>query len=138
MWRARIFPSLLARLNFIFATPRDPFDNAIDTLCSALSTDIEWIREHTRLGGLARRWDDAGRPARLLPAGQDIEDVERWRDGRPPKTPDITPLHAAYIGEARRAAGTRLRNWIAGGAVTIAVTAVLAVFAYLQSIEADR
>jgi len=47
-------------------------------------------------------------------------------------------MHAAYIGEARRAAGKRLRNWIAGGAVTIAVTAVLAVFAYLQSIEADR
>lgn len=48
-------------------------------------------------------------------------------------TPPISAKRAA-----RRAAGKRLRNWIAGGAVTIAVTAVLAVFAYLQSIEADR
>ncbi len=71
-------PSLLARLNFIFATPRDPFDNAIDTLCSALSTDIEWIREHTRLGGLARRWDDAGRPARLLRRGRTLR---MWNAG---------------------------------------------------------
>lgn len=131
-------PPLLARLNFIFCTPRDPFENAMETLSSALSTDIDWIREHTRIGGLALRWDAANRPGRLLPRGQEIEDMERWRDARPPDTPAVTPLHASYIASARRQSAQRLRAWLIGGAVTVAATTALAAFAYLQSIEADR
>ncbi|MEQ9121937.1 MAG: toll/interleukin-1 receptor domain-containing protein, partial [Alphaproteobacteria bacterium] len=51
---AEAIPPKLARLNFIFCTARDPFENAVATLASALNTDIDWVREHTRLGGLAR------------------------------------------------------------------------------------
>ena len=131
-------PPLLAKLNFIFCTPRDPFENAMETLSSALSTDIGWIREHTRIGGLALRWDAANRPARLLPRGQEIEDMERWRDARPPDTPEITALHASYIASARHKSAQRLRAWLIGGAVMVAATTALAAFAYLQSIEADR
>ena len=131
-------PPLLAQLNFIFCTPRDPFENAVDTLASALSTDIDWIREHTRLAGLAARWEAAGRPARLLLRGEDIADTENWRDGRPKDAPAVTPLQAAFIGESRRAATRRQRGWI-GGSLGVAVAAVaLAVFAYFQSVEADN
>jgi len=131
-------PPLLARLNFIFCTPRDPFQNAVDTLVSALNTDVDWIREHTRLAGLARRWRNAGAPKRLLLRGQDIADAERWRDSHPKDAPDITDAHLALIGESRRAAQTRQRIWIAGSMAATVITAGLAVFAYLQSIEADR
>ena len=131
-------PPLLARLNFIFCTPRDPFENAVDTLASALSTDIDWIREHTRLAGLARRWENAGRPARLLLRGQDIADAEGWRDERPKEAPEIAPPQAALIAESRRAAGRRQRNWITGSLAAAAGAAALAVFAYFQSLEADR
>lgn len=131
-------PPLLARLNFIFCTPRDPFEDAVDTLASALSTDIEWIREHTRLAGLARRWGDAGKPARLLLRGQDIADSEGWRDGRPPDAPAVTAAQAGLIAESRRAAGRRQRNWITGALGVSVATAGLAVFAWFQSVEADR
>ncbi len=130
-------PPLLARLNFIFCTPRDPFENAVATLVSALSTDIDWIREHTRINGLARRWTDAGKPVRLLPRGQDITDMERWRDAHPADAPAVLPIQSSYIAAARAAAGRRQRNWIAGAIATTAVTAGIAVFAYFQSVEAD-
>lgn len=131
-------PPLLARLNFIFCTSSDPFENAISTLVAALNTDIDWIREHTRIGGLAKRWEREGRPTRFLPRGQDIADAEAWRDGRPKDAPAITPLQADYIREGRRVAGRRQRQWIAGSLGIAAATAVLAAFAYLQSVEADR
>lgn len=131
-------PPLLARLNFIFCTERDPFENAIETLSSALGTDIDWVREHTRLSGLARRWQDAGRPKRLLLRGQDIADAETWRDSRPKDSPDITQGHTALIRESRRAAQARQRGWIAGSLLVALVTAGLSVFAIIQSVEADR
>lgn len=131
-------PPLLARLNFIFCTERDPFENAVDTLASALNTDVDWVREHTRLAGLARRWDDAGRARRLLLRGQDIADAEAWRDSRPKDAPEITAAHLALIRESRRAAQARQRGWIFGSLAVAILTAGLAVFAYLQSLEADR
>lgn len=131
-------PPLLARLNFIFCTPRDPFENAVDTLASALNTDIDWIREHTRLAGLTQRWEKAGRHARLLLRGQDIADAEAWRDSRPKDAPEVTPAQAAFIAENRKAASRRQRNWIAGSLAVAASAVALAVFAYFQSVEADQ
>lgn len=131
-------PPLLAQLNFIFCTPRDPFENAVDTLASALSTDIEWIREHTRLAGLARRWDRAERAARFLLRGQDIVDAEMWRERRPDDAPAITTVQAAFVGESRRADNRRQRTWIGGSLAIAAGASALAVFAYFQSMEADR
>ncbi len=131
-------PPLLARLNFIFCTDRDPFEDAVDTLASALSTDIDWIREHTRLAGLARRWGEASQPARLLLRGQDIADAEGWRDRRPMDAPAVTADQAGFIAESRRAAGRRLRNWITGSLALTVGAAGLALFAWFQSVEADR
>jgi hypothetical protein len=72
-------PPLFARLNFIFCTERDRFQDAVDSLVSALNTDIEWIREHTRLTNLAQRWRAVDEPVRFLLRGQDINDAELWR-----------------------------------------------------------
>ena len=131
-------PPLLAQLNFIFCTQRDPFENAVDTLASALATDIDWIREHTRLAGLAQRWDKSGRPDRLLLRGQDIADAETWRDGHPKDAPAVTTRQAVFIGASRRAATKRQRSWIGGSFAVAAGAVALAIFAYFQSIEADR
>ncbi|WP_417516858.1 toll/interleukin-1 receptor domain-containing protein [Minwuia sp.] len=131
-------PPLLARLNFIFCTERDRFEDAVDSLVSALNVDIDWIREHTRLAALARRWDEAGRPARLLLRGQDIADAEQWRDTHPKDAPEVTPLQASFISESRRAAARRQRSWVFGSMGVAAATIALAVFAWFQSVEADR
>ena len=128
-----LIPPLLARLNFIFCTERDRFVDAVDSLVMALNTDIDWIREHTRLAGLAQRWDRASRPDRLLLRGQDIADAEAWRDSKPPEAPDVTPIQAAFVARSRHAAGQRQRRWIAGAMGVAAATLALAVFAWVQS-----
>ena len=131
-------PPLLARLNFIFCTERDRFEDAVDSLVSALNVDIEWIREHTRLASLAERWRNAGKPARLLLRGQDIADAEAWREEHPKDAPAVTPLQAEVISESRRAAVRRQRSWAVGSLGVAAATIALSIFAWFQSIEADR
>ena len=131
-----LIPPLLARLNFIFCTERDRFVDAVDSLVMALNTDIEWIREHTRLAGLAQRWERASRPDRLLLRGQDIADAEAWRDSRPAEAPDVTPQQAAFVARSRHAAGQRQRRWIAGSLGVAAATLALAIFAWVQSQDA--
>lgn len=125
-------PPLLARLNFIFATERDRFEDAVDSLVSALNSDIDWIREHTRLAGLAKRWRDNGSTPRLLLRGQDIADAEHWRDTKPREAPAILTLHADFIG-ASRAAATRRQRLVAGlSLVGLAFALGLAAFALVQ------
>jgi WD40 repeat protein len=125
-------PPLLARLNFIFATERDRFQDAVDSLVSALNSDIDWIREHTRLAGLARRWRDNNRSGRLLLRGQDIADAEQWRDARPKEAPAILSLHADFIA-ASRAAAVRRQRLVAGFSLAgLAIALGLAAFALVQ------
>lgn len=135
---AEEIPEPLTHLNFIFCTERDRFEDAVDSLVSALGTDIEWIREHTRMAGLARRWRDQGKPARLLLRGQDISDAERWRDERPAEAPVLTEAQSGFIAESRRQAIRRQRWWIGGSFAVAAATLALAVVAVWQGLEADR
>jgi WD40 repeat protein len=125
-------PPDLSRLNFIFCTERDRFQDAIDNLISALNTDIDWVREHTRLAELARRWNAADRPTRLLLRGQDIADAEAWRDGHPAEAPLVTTAQAAFVGASRAAAIRRQRITAVSSVIGLVVALGLAGFAYLQ------
>jgi hypothetical protein len=42
-------PEALAKLNWIFCRDSDDFEKAVDTLITALETDLEWVNAHTRL-----------------------------------------------------------------------------------------
>ncbi|MGB0507424.1 MAG: TIR domain-containing protein [Pikeienuella sp.] len=125
-------PPDLSRLNFIFCTERDRFQDAIDNLISALNTDIDWVREHTRLAELARRWDAADRPTRLLLRGQDITDAEAWRDSHPEEAPLVTAAQAAFVGASRAAAVRRQRITAVSSVIGLIVALGLAGFAYVQ------
>lgn len=125
-------PADLARLNFIFCTERDRFQDAVDNLVSALSVDIDWIREHTRLGELARRWDAADRPSRLLLRGQDIADSEAWRDNRPEDAPLVTQRQAQLVAASRKAASKRQQIAVLSSIAGCVAALGLALFAYLQ------
>lgn len=125
-------PADLARLNFIFCTERDRFQDAVDNLVSALSVDIDWIREHTRLGELARRWDAAERPSRLLLRGQDITDSETWRDSRPADAPLVTQQQAQLVAASRKAASKRQQIAVLSSILGCVAALGLALFAYFQ------
>ncbi|WP_346907332.1 toll/interleukin-1 receptor domain-containing protein [uncultured Roseibium sp.] len=130
-------PPILARLNFIFCTDRDPFEDAVDSVISAVNTDIDWIREHTRLAGLARRWRQSGERRSLLLRGADIADAERWRDERPREAPQITADQTKFITESRRNAQRQQKLTLALSLAAVVVGLGLAGIAFWQRNEAQ-
>jgi len=56
VWRGtddQAVPEALSKINYIFFDDAD-FDASVETLVTALTTDIEWVRKHTSLGEAAR------------------------------------------------------------------------------------
>lgn len=96
-------PRRLARLNYIFLRDEDDRTFAIDTLAAAIDIDIGWIRQHTRLGELATRWNEAARPStggRLL-RGEELVDAERWLLTHVKSSPEPTPLQRDFVRASR-------------------------------------
>ncbi|MFN0264328.1 TIR domain-containing protein [Tepidamorphus sp. 3E244] len=135
-------PPALAKLNYIFFTTDAEFDRSIGNLVAALNTDIDWIREHTRLANVARRWDLRGRPAINTLRGSDLKSAEEWIATHPGNAPQPTDLHHAFI-QASRAAATKRQRMTVGGSLAAAVIAIaLAGYALVQqrvaTAERDR
>jgi WD40 repeat protein len=106
-------PPLLGRLNWVFCADGDDRDAALAALDTALHTDLDWVREHTRLGELARRWNEKGRSGSATLRGADLDAAERWLDRRPADANAPTDLHQDFIRASRRAQSRR-RNILTG------------------------
>ena len=63
-------PQELAELNFIDMSKSD--DRKVAVLAEAISTDIEWVREHTRIGERAEHWSAAKSAQQRIAARQRI------------------------------------------------------------------
>lgn len=125
-----LVPSAIERLNYVFATPDHDFDAAIALVCDACTTDIDWIRSHTRLGERAGEWDRAGRPARTrILRGDELAEAEAWLAAQPDTAPPPTTQHREWIGAGRSATTRRQRNWVAGAMGVAAVSIGLGIFA---------
>jgi WD40 repeat protein len=101
-------PSQLANLNYIlfYSDPRTPgsgFGSGLARLVVALHTDLDWLREHTRLLQRATEWDAGGRLANRLLSGNDIGLARLWAARRPKEAPAPTDLQLDFI----RASETR-------------------------------
>jgi hypothetical protein len=94
----------------------------------ALQTDLAWLKEHTRVGELARRWDERNRPGGLTLRGQELQSAELWIASRPRGAPEPTNIHKSFVAESRRAATRRLRLTVAAslaiGAIALGLTAL--------------
>lgn len=130
-------PGRLARLNFLpFRTEAERVDN-LPRIYEALSTNLAWERERTRLNDLALGWEASGRARRALLSRDDaVRSAERWRDGRPPSSPPPTPLQLAFVAESRAALMRRQRRAFSGAVLVAVVTAGLAIAAAIQRAEA--
>lgn len=62
-------PKQLRRLHFVRFDTGTGITRPLKQLAESLRQDIDWIREHTRLGELARRWEMRGRSESLLLRG---------------------------------------------------------------------
>jgi TPR repeat protein len=95
-------PPRLRDLNYIFfyadtQLPGSGFGTGLASLIAALSTDFDWLREHTRYLQRATEWNRGGRPANRLLSGDDIAEAKAWAARRPQSAPEPTALHLDFF-----------------------------------------
>ncbi len=105
-------PKRLADLNYIhfYSDPKvlgSGFGTGLVKLIAALNEDPDWMREHTRLLGLAASWEEAGRPASRLLFGDDIHRAKAWLGERHKAKTEPTDLHRNYIRASEDEAAIR-------------------------------
>jgi hypothetical protein len=105
-------PAPLRDLNYIHfypdkEVPGSGFGTGQVRLVTALSVDVEWLREHSRLQGLATRWQADNRSADLLVRGSELAACKAWRDRRPANAPELTDLQRAFLAASEEEAAAR-------------------------------
>src|SRR5262249_28599257 len=83
-----------------YSSPKSPgsgFGSGLQSLGTALRTDLEWVRAHTRYLERATEWEAGGRAANRLLSGSDVAEAQTWRSRRPQHAPEVTTLHLDYI-----------------------------------------
>src|SRR5215471_5580323 len=71
-------PKELSRLQFVRFDTGPGITRPLAELAEALRQDLNWIREHTRLGELAMRWEGRKRPESLSLRGDDLDAAKAW------------------------------------------------------------
>ena len=130
-------PEAISKINYLFFDPPNDFDKQTDVLAEALKTDLHWIKNHTRLGELAHRWNERSRPANLTLRGRELEEAERWIATHPRGAPEPTVVQRSFISESRRAATRRLRYSVVGSLAIGIMAIALALFAFRQQQAAE-
>src|SRR6516162_6501064 len=103
-------PKKLSRLQFVrFDTGRG-ITRPLAELAEALRQDLDWVREHTRLGELATRWQGRARPESLLLRGDELDAAKAWMAIRKVGAPEITEAQRALISASEEAEAKRLGN----------------------------
>jgi hypothetical protein len=94
-------------LQFVRFDSGTGFARPLSQLAEALRVDLQWIREHTRLGEMATRWDKRGRPKSLLLPGGEIDGARTWMAARNPAAPEITDAQRAFVKASEEAESAR-------------------------------
>lgn len=142
-----LIPEKLGRLQFVRFDAGRGVTRPLQELADALRQDLNWIREHTRLGEIATRWDKRGRPESLLLRGDDVDAAKKWMAGRNAAAPEITDAQRAFIRASEEVEAARLSKereqlnatarlqrgiaWLLVGVGSVIAVAVAAVV-YLQ------
>jgi TPR repeat protein len=105
-------PARLRDLNYIFfyTEPKatgSGFGTGLASRVTALNTDFDWLREHTRYLQRASEWDAGRRPANRLLSGNDILEAKAWAARRPRNAPELTTLHLDFIRAGEEEAEAR-------------------------------
>jgi hypothetical protein len=106
-------PPRLQDLNYIFfyhepKLPGSGFAAGTAELVKALSTDLDWLREHTRLFLRATEWESGGKAESRLLSGSDIVAAKTWAARQPKGAPEPTALHLDFIRASEQAEDARL------------------------------
>lgn len=138
----RVFPAVISTVNWadvpdglakrqsVFLT--EDFESNIEKLATGLLTDIEWVREHTRLQGLAIEWNEHGRRASDRLRGRSLDEAERWMARRPADLAAPGESLRDFLSTSRKAERQWSRRWLIGASSAALGSAALAGYALVQ------
>lgn len=131
-------PDSVRRLNWIpqRGAFEDDFEASLAVLVSAIQTDLEDLREHTRWEERAREWDGRNRDPSLLCRGAVMRQAEDWLARQAEREPPPTTLQIEYINASRRASARRQGGMLAGSVLALVIAVALGGLALLQRNEA--
>jgi WD40 repeat protein len=125
-------PPELGKINWIYMRETDNFDQAFQTLCAAMDTDLEWVKMHTRLQVRAVEWEKKKRDNSFALHGKDLLDGEQFIAQSGGKSPEPTSLQGEYIVASRKDATRRQRLTLIGVSIALVVSVLLGVVAFFQ------
>src|SRR6516225_595321 len=141
-------PEKLRRLQFVRFDSGTGFARPLSQLAEALRVDLQWVREHTRLGEMATRWDKRGRPKTLLLPGGEIDGARTWMKARNAAAPEITDAQRAFVKASEEAESARLDKereqlkatvrqqrriaWLLGGVAVLMGGGILGLIAWIN------
>lgn len=127
-----VTPARLRRLNYIYFSEGHSYSVSLGKLAEALRVDLGWIREHTRLGELAQRWQARNRSDALLLRGSELDAARQWLINRSEDSPPTTDAHREFISASEAAEGVLVKRERARRrALILSLTAAVIVFAVL-------
>jgi WD40 repeat protein len=129
-------PDILARLNWVFCRQDDDFPQALQTVLTAMATDLDHVRAHTRLLLKALEWEGRGRDKSLLLRGGELQRAEAWLADIGDREPRPTPLMLQFAGASRQGATARQRLTLGAVSFALVVAVSLALAAFYQYREA--
>ncbi len=123
----------LGATNWVYMREQDDYDATLPALIETIHTDLEWIRQHTRLLERAKEWENKKKNNSFLLNGSDLEEAETWTVKATERTErEVVPLQVEYIQTSRLNATRKQRNLLIGVSLALVVSVGLAIFAMFQ------
>jgi len=124
--------------NWVFLREEDSFEANFELLIDALDTDLEYVKEHTRLLTRAIEWDQDQRSKGLALSRQELTMAEGWLTQGVSKEPRPAELHSEYIAFSRATVAGWQKLIISSVAVAVIFLSGLSVFSFLQRQQAVK
>jgi WD40 repeat protein len=127
----------LAATNWVYMRRQDKFREALPKLIESINTDLGWVQKHTKLLGQATEWDRKKRNNSFLLSGTRLQEAEGWQmEASRHANRRVLPVQAEFISTSRKISLRRQRTVLFGTAFALALSIVLAAFAWRSSIDA--
>lgn len=128
----------LASTNWVYLRDEDDFSATLPRLVEAINTDLEWVRDHTRLLERATEWETSERNSSFLLRGADLQSAESWMNQAAMKNNrEVLSLQADYILDGRKEAIRRQRVTTIAISLALVVSLALGVLAAVKWRQAD-
>lgn len=131
-------PVASRKFNWIYFRKLDDFEQAFELLIQALDTELDWVRDHTRLLVRAREWLTRARGKSFVLRGDDLKEAEKWLAQGADKEPHPTAVQTQYILASRKAATRLERIILTSVSFGLIVAVSLAALAWYQRNEKEQ